>query len=70
MRQPAFDGLIGFERTPQQSGQTFILKHRNTTLIQYENAARNAFEVTAQAGFTPAKGLLCFSQSAQLLACT
>jgi hypothetical protein len=47
--EPAFDGLIFFERTPEQLGQTLVLKHRNATFIQNEYAAGNAFEIAAQA---------------------
>ena len=65
--EPAFDGLIFFERTPEQLGEAFVLEHGSTTLIENENATGNAFKISAQACFTFAKRVLSLGKSAQFL---
>ena len=61
--------MIRFQRAAQQSSQTFVLKDRRTALIEHEDTAGNAFEIAAQTGLAPSKGLLRFGKSAKFLPC-
>ena len=69
MGEPAFDGLIFFERATKQSGEALVLKHGSATFIKHEDATWDTFEIAAQACFAPGKDLLCFREGAQFLVC-